>query len=70
MTVTSLIKTLKSTAETVSVSDLEEPDRRQLLQACDELKSKLETPTDLTSRLVFSVCLLHVREANQKVFPS
>lgn len=38
------------------VSALDETERRQVLQACDRLKAKLETPMDTTARLVFSVC--------------
>ncbi|KAJ6119430.1 hypothetical protein N7523_003710 [Penicillium sp. IBT 18751x] len=36
------------------VSALDETERRQVLQACDRLKAKLETPMDTTARLVFS----------------
>lgn len=39
-----------------SVSALDETERRQVLQACDRLKAKLETPMDTTARLIFSVC--------------
>lgn len=56
MSVTDLIQTLQNMAETETVSALEEQERKQLLQACDRLKSKLESPVDLTTRLVFSVC--------------
>ncbi|KAJ5803372.1 uncharacterized protein N7503_005822 [Penicillium pulvis] len=52
MNVTHLIETLNATAKTLP--SLQESERRQLLQACDELKTKLETPFDLASRLVFS----------------
>jgi len=54
MNVTHLIEKLNATAETLP--SLKESERRQLLQACDRLKNKLETPFDLASRLVFSVC--------------
>ncbi|KAJ5526814.1 hypothetical protein N7513_010973 [Penicillium frequentans] len=52
MKVTHLIEKLNATAETLP--SLQESERRQLLQACDELKTKLETPFDVASRLVFS----------------
>lgn len=54
MDVTHLIEILNATAETLP--SLQESERLQLLQACDALKTKLETPFDLASRLVFSVC--------------
>ncbi|KAJ6102110.1 hypothetical protein N7486_004537, partial [Penicillium sp. IBT 16267x] len=52
MDVTHLIEILNATAETLP--SLEESERRQLLQACDKLKNKLETPFNLASRLIFS----------------
>ncbi|KAJ5545876.1 hypothetical protein N7494_003461 [Penicillium frequentans] len=52
MKVTHLIEKLNATAE--KLPSLQESERRQLLQACDDLKTKLETPFDLASRLVFS----------------
>ncbi|KAJ5586919.1 uncharacterized protein N7459_002684 [Penicillium hispanicum] len=54
MSVANLIHTLQSMAEAETVSALEEQERKQLLQACDQLKSKLESPIDLTTRLIFS----------------
>ena len=50
---TDLVQNLNDAAEvTFSLGDQA---RRQLLQACDRLKSKLETPADITARLLFSV---------------
>lgn len=56
--VRSLLQTLDSTTETLNRSalDLDQTDRRQLLQACDRLQRSLESPADTTARLVFSVC--------------
>ncbi|KAJ5929123.1 hypothetical protein N7454_006971 [Penicillium verhagenii] len=53
MSMTVLIEKLNAMAETMP--RLEESERRQLLQACDKLKNKLETPFDLAARLVLSV---------------
>jgi hypothetical protein len=54
MSVTHLIDNINAMAETLP--SLEESERRQLLQACDKLKNKFESPFELASRLVFSVC--------------
>lgn len=54
MNVTHLVDQLSATAETLP--SLGESERRRLLQACDKLKNKLETPFDVASRLVYSVC--------------
>ncbi|KAJ5636622.1 uncharacterized protein N7484_009935 [Penicillium longicatenatum] len=52
MSVTHLIDKINAMAETLP--SLEESERRQLLQACDKLKNKFESPFELASRLVFS----------------
>lgn len=38
-----------------AVNTADEEERKLLLQACDQLKSRLETPFDFTARLSFSV---------------
>lgn len=53
MDITQLIHSLNTASD--ALPTLEDPQRRQLLQACDKLKTKLETPFDTVSRLVFSV---------------
>ncbi|KAJ6036486.1 hypothetical protein N7540_000765 [Penicillium herquei] len=50
--VANLIKHANAVAD--KLPDLAECERRQLLQACDRLKTKLETPFDTLARLVFS----------------
>ncbi|KAJ5893759.1 hypothetical protein N7495_005450 [Penicillium taxi] len=40
--------------EDIDISRLQDQERRDLLQACDRLKSKLESPMDITARLMLS----------------
>lgn len=51
------------------VSVLDDHDRRRVLQACDRLKAKLETPMDTTARLVFSVCRVGNNGSNRTDIP-
>ncbi|KAJ5691055.1 hypothetical protein N7488_011790 [Penicillium malachiteum] len=52
--IANLIKHTNAVADTLPMADLAHSDRRQLLKACDRLKTKLETPVDAIARLVFS----------------
>ncbi|KAJ5106492.1 hypothetical protein N7456_003167 [Penicillium angulare] len=52
MSVADLIDRINATTD--SLPTLADSERRQLLQACDKLKAKLETPFETTARLVFS----------------
>ncbi|KAJ5713819.1 uncharacterized protein N7483_011000 [Penicillium malachiteum] len=52
--ITNLIKHANAVADTLPMGDLADSERRQLLQACDRLKTKLETPFDTVARLAFS----------------
>jgi hypothetical protein len=47
---------LQHKLDAVDPDRLDEQQKTQLLQACDRLRTRLESPLMIASRLVFSVC--------------
>ena len=54
MSLAELVKSVNAAAAS-GPSDVTEEERMQLLQACDRLRSSLETPFETTLRIIFSV---------------
>lgn len=54
MSLAELVKSVNAAAAS-GPSDVNEEERKQLLQACDRLRSSFENPFETTLRIVFSV---------------
>ncbi|RHZ59421.1 uncharacterized protein CDV56_108622 [Aspergillus thermomutatus] len=54
MGVNELVQTVRSTIATVRAGDVDEHERKVLLQACDDLRSTYETPLETSFRVLFS----------------
>jgi len=58
MSLSRLIESINTAAANTNSNKVDDNVRKELLQACETLRSAYETPLDIVTRLYYSVCVL------------
>lgn len=58
MSLSGLIESINTAIANTGSSNVNDNERKELLQACGRLRSAYETPLDIVTRLYYSVCML------------